>query len=210
MFKGELAYKRSDASTALTAKKWLYDGRKVNQGESSKPAKIVKARKKPVPKGFQALESYGAATSDQADGLNLHDKDEDEGKSKLYGVWQTKKWSSPRVGPNDRIPVNEFRNVELALLNPGLIHLELRRLGVPYAPYLLGFEGRGGNRTPTIRGLVVYKHNVDLLHEAHLEFEIQAVENEYKERQRVIYGRWKRLIVGMMTKDRLEREYAND
>ena len=77
-----LVYKRSDAITALTAKKWLYDGRKVKQGELSKPAEIVKARKKPVPKGFQALESYGATTSDQADGLNLHDKDEDEGKHK--------------------------------------------------------------------------------------------------------------------------------
>jgi len=189
MFKGELVYKRSDASTALTARKWLYDGRKVKQEELSKPAKIVKARKKPVPKGFQALESYGATTSDQADGLNLHDKDEDEGKNKLYGVWQTKKWSPPRVGPNDRIPVNEFRNVELALLNPGLIHLELRRiaqvakrLGVPYAPCLLGFEGHGSNRTPTIHGIVVHKHNVDLLHEAHLEFESQAVEIEYKEK----------------------------
>ena len=217
MFKGELVYKRSDAITALTAKKWLYDGRKVKQGELPKPSKIVKARKKPVPKGFQALESYGATTSDQADGLNLHDKDEDDGKNKLYGVWQTKKWSPPRVGPNDRIPVNKFRNVELALLNPGLIHLELRRiaqvakqLGVPYAPCLLGFEGHGGNRTPTIRGIVVHKRNVDLLQEAHLEFESQAVENEYKERQRAIYGRWKRLIVGMMTKERLERVYGND
>ena len=176
-------YKRSDASTALTAKKWLYDRRKVKQGELSKPAKIVKARKK------EALESYGATTFDQADGLNLHDKDEDEGKNKLYGVWQTKKWSPPQVGPNDRIPVNQFRNVELAVLNPGLIHLELRQitqvvkhLGVPYALCLLGFEGHGSNRTPTIHGIVVHKHNVDLLHEAHLEFESQAVEIEYKEK----------------------------
>mmetsp|Transcript_21013 Transcript_21013/g.30911 ORF Transcript_21013/g.30911 Transcript_21013/m.30911 type:complete len:115 (-) Transcript_21013:107-451(-) len=110
-----------------------------------------------------------------------------------------------------------LRNDELTLLNPGLIHLELRRiaqvakrLGLSYAPCLLGFEGHGGNRTPTIRGIIVYKHTVDLLEEAHLEFESQAVENEYKEKQRAIYGRWKRLIVGTMTKKRLEREYAND
>jgi xeroderma pigmentosum group C-complementing protein len=63
---------------------------------------------------------------------------------------------------------------------------------------------------PTIRGIVVHEHNADLLREAHVEFQSQLVENEYKERQREIYGKWKRLIKGVMTKERLEREYAND
>jgi len=57
---------------------------------------------------------------------------------------------------------------------------------------------------------VVHQHNAELLHEAHIEMQSQSVENEYKERQRSIYGRWKRLIVGAMTKERLAREYAND
>jgi xeroderma pigmentosum group C-complementing protein len=74
----------------------------------------------------------------------------------------------------------------------------------------LGFEGHGGNRTPTIRGIVVHEHNDELLREAHVEMESQLVEDEYKERQRLIYGKWKRLIKGVLTKERLAREYVND
>jgi xeroderma pigmentosum group C-complementing protein len=219
IFKGEMVYKRIDASKAYMAKKWLYNGRKVQDNELPKPAKIVKARKKPIQKGFQALSSYGTTTDHQDVDLKLklNPLEEDDGNNKLYGIWQTKKWSPPYVGPNDKIPVNDHRNVELELLNPGLVHLELYRiakaakqLGVPYAPCLLGFEGHGGNRTPTIRGIVVHEHNADLLREAHVEMQSQLVETEYKERQREIYGKWKRLIKGMMTKERLAREYAND
>ena len=218
IFKGEMVYKRSDASKALIAHKWLYQGRKVKENELKKPAKIVKARKKPMKKGFQALSSYGTTTESQAENLKNNSLEpEDDGKNKLYGIWQTKKWSPAYIAPNDAIPVNEFKNVELALLNPGLVHLELyriaqvaKRLGVPYAPCLLGFEGHGGNMTPTIRGIVVHTHNSDLLREAHVEMQSMLVENEYKEKQREIYGKWKRLIKGVLTKERLEREYAND
>lgn len=217
-FKGEKVLKRSDVSTALTAKKWLYEGRKVKDAELKNPAKTIKARRKPAKKGFQALTSYGTTTETQEANLAATSAtEEDDGMNKLYGIWQTKRWKPQYVGPNDPIPVNDHKNVELALLNPGLAHIELYRiakvakqLGVTYAPCLLGFEGHGGNRTPTIRGIVVHEHNVGLLKEAHLEVQSQLVENEYKERQRAIYGKWKKLIVGVLTKERIAREYAND
>lgn len=217
IFKGEMVYRRSDASTAYTSNKWLYRGRKVREKEIPKPAKVIKARKQPMKKGFQALSSYGATTDTQDVDLKANLSIESDGKNRLYGIWQTVKWNPPFVGPDDPIPVNDHRNVELALLNPGLVHLELYRiakvakqLGVPYAPCLLGFEGHGGNRTPTIRGIVVHEHNADLLREAHVEMQSQMVEKEYKERQKEIYGKWKRLIKGVVTKERIAREYAND
>jgi len=80
----------------------------------------------------------------------------------------------------------------------------------PYAPCLLGFEGHGGNRTPTIRGIVVHEHNVDLLTEAFTEFERHAVEREHEEQQKKVLQRWKKLIRGILLKDRLEREYGGD
>lgn len=221
MFKGELVYKRSDVSSALPAKKWLYESRKVRKSELSKPVKKIKARKKPLKKGFLALNSYGGdATKSQAEILalsvangNFEEKDD---KMHIYGRWQTDAWSPPYVGPNDEIPVNEHKNVERALMNPGLVHLELhrislvaRKLGIPYAPCLLGFEGHGGNRTPTIRGIVVHKHNADLLREAHTEYESQTVEDAYKKKQEEIYRRWRRLINGVLTTERLKREYGN-
>ena len=216
IFKGELIYRRSDISVALTAKKWLYEGRKVKEAELSKPAKKVKARKKSAPKTFRALTSYGVSdTSEQK--VDDDSFVEDDGMDWIYGRWQTEKWSPEPVGPDDEIPVNEYKNVELTLINPGLVHLEVRgiakvakKLAIPYAPCLLGFEGHGGNRTPTIRGIVVHEHNADLLRCAYTEWESQAVEQEHAQRRKAIYGRWKRLIVGMLTKERLDRQYGGE
>jgi len=221
VFKGQLVYKRSDVSTALAAKKWLYKGRKVKDNEMGKPAKKVKARKKPISTSFQELGSYGISTKEQsikdAVGGNPSDDTESDGMERLYGIWQTDAWSPKPVGPDEDIPANEYRNVELALLNPGLVHLEQRgmskvakRLGIPYAPCLLGFEGHGGNRTPTIRGIVVHAHNTELLNEAFTEWESQSLEQEHKKRQTEIHRRWKRLVVGLLTKERLDREYGGE
>lgn len=216
IFKGELIYRRSDISVALTAKKWLYEGRKVKENELSKPAKKVKARKRSAPKTFRALTSYGVSdTSEQK--VDDESYVDDDGMDWIYGRWQTEKWGPEPVGPDDEIPVNEYKNVELALINPGLVHLEVRgmakvakKLAIPYAPCLLGFEGHGGNRTPTIRGIVVHQHNADLLRCAYTEWESQAVEQEHDQRRKAIYGRWKRLIVGMLTKERLDRQYGGE
>jgi len=215
VFKGELVYRRSDVSKAQRAQKWLYQGRKVRQEELTKPAKQVKARKKPASKGFQALDSYGISEVSQRDQIAAIDREMSPssapGMDNLYGIWQTDPWSPEYVGPDDEIPRNEYRNVELALINPGLAHIDLprvapiaRKLGIPYAPCMLGFE----KRAPSIRGIVVHDHNVDLLKEARLEWESHAVEKEREDRRKQVLNRWKRLVVGVMTKERLEREYA--
>lgn len=220
IFKGEIVYKRDDVSTALTSKKWLYKNRKVRASELKHPAKRIKARKKSPKKGFQPLQNYGAEADETQQDLlvasiaNGDFETMDDGMQHLYGIWQTDPWSPQYIGPNDDIQVNEYNNVELALINPGLIHLDLHRislvakkLGIPYAPCLLGFEGHGGNRTPTIRGIVVHEHNVDILREAHTEYESQIVEDAYKRKQDEIIRRWKRLVNGILTSARLKREY---
>ena len=81
-----------------------------------------------------------------------------------------------------------------------------RKLGVPYAPCMLGFERRGN---PKIKGIVVHDHNVDLIREASVEWESHVAEKESKERQKQVVKRWKRLIVGLLTKERLERDYGS-
>ena len=78
----------------------------------------------------------------------------------------------------------------------------------PYAPCLLGFEGHGGNRTPTISGIVVHQHNETLLREAHVEMASNLLEQENENRQQMILKKWKRLLVGILVKDRLDRAYG--
>ncbi|KAL7551264.1 hypothetical protein ACHAWF_014450 [Thalassiosira exigua] len=217
VFKGELVYRRSDVSKALRAEKWLYHGRKVKQSELGKPSKQIKARKRPTTKGFKALSSYGITEDAQNDMIATMEKTKegDNEMDDLYGRWQTDPWSPAYVGPTDAIPTNAYKNVELALINPGLTHMDQPRLAsiakklmVPYAPCMLGYEGHGGNRAPTIRGIVVHDHNVALLREAYLEWESHIVEEEQKKRRNEILRRWKRLVVGILTKERLDREYG--
>lgn len=223
VFKGELVYKRTDVSTALSQRKWPYKGRRVLAAELTKPIKRVKARKKPASKNFKPLQTYGVGSSnDGSEGQRakvLADASEplDDGMENLYAMWQTEPWSPPYVGPNDPIPTNEFKNVELELLNPGLVHIDERgvagvakKLGVPYAPCLLGFEGHGGNRTPTIRGIVVHQHNEQLIREAAYESTSFAIETEHEKRKQIVYKRWKKLLVGLLTKDRIEKAYGDD
>ena len=217
IFKGTPVYRRSDVHTALTSKKWLYQGRKVRDEEIAKPVKRVKARKRPTSKGFRPLRSYGvgdgndgseeARQRDIAKGSEL--EEENDGVQNLYAHWQTMPWSPDPVGPNDPIPVNEYNNIELALINPGLVHLDqhgtsrvAKKLGIAYAPCLLGFEGHGGNRTPSIRGIVVHEHNAGVVREAHMEFMSFQLEKEHEKRAERIRDRWNRLIVGVLTKER--------
>ena len=225
MFKGELVFRRCEVSTARDAKRWLYEGRKVKDNEMGKPIKRVKARKKPTPTGFQALHSYGVGHgndgSEEARQKEIEKAESlengEDGMKDLYAVWQTIPWSPAPVGPDDEIPINEYRNVELALINPGLIHLDAPRmsvvaknLGIPYAPCLLGFEGRGGNRTPSIKGIVVHVHNGELLTEAYAEYEYHGLEQEQQVRKNKILRRWKTLIQGILIKAHVDREYGED
>jgi hypothetical protein len=131
LFKGAPVYRRSDVHTALVAKKWLYQGRKVKEDGMGTPVKRVKARTKAAPKGFQPLRSYGVGEgndgSEEARQKEMQKatkpNENDDGMDNLYAHWQTVPWSPLPVGPNDPIPVNEYSNIELELLNPGLEHL---------------------------------------------------------------------------------------
>ena len=140
---------------------------------------IVKAKIKSTKSdGFQALKSFGVRCLITQEQDLLDRKTDNSEKSdrmeSLYLIWQTRKWLPPFVSANDKIPVNEYRNVELVLLNPGLVHLRKKRianvakkLSILYAPRLVRFEGA----KPKIQGIVVHEHNSELLFEGHVECE---------------------------------------
>lgn len=129
VFKGELVFRRSDVECALAAKRWLYKGRKVKESELTKPIKRIKARKKSS-KNFKSLKTYGIGEGNDGSQearekqLEAASKPLDDGKENLYASWQTDLWSPAPVRPNDPIPVNEHNNIELELLNPGLVHID--------------------------------------------------------------------------------------
>jgi xeroderma pigmentosum group C-complementing protein len=135
-FKGERIYRRTDVRLLLPAKKWLYKGHKVKDEELDRPTKRIKARKKSLPQGFKALQSYGVGQANdgseehRANQLEMASQPLEDGMEDVYAPWQTIPWSPPPVGPDEAIPVNEFRNIELKLLNPGLVHVVEDRIAV--------------------------------------------------------------------------------
>lgn len=216
MFKGEIVYRRRDVSIARPAKKWLYEGRKVKEVEMNKPIKKIKKKKSSGNGKFKALSTYGVVGQEQTMSLEDIHKKEDDGMEHLYGKWQTEPWTPLYILPSDPLPVNEYNNIEKALINPGLVHMPqphlskvARKLGIPYAPCLLGFDGHQGNGTPIIQGIVVHEHNEDILREAFMEWESGMIEKESQTRRRAILDRWTRLTRGLLTRDRLERKYGD-
>ncbi len=227
--KGERVFLRSDVSIARPARQWPYHGRRVKDGEA--PVKKVKARKGPKrAKAFQALTTYGVGKVNDGSEVQrasiLEDADrqaeldsqtlEQGDEEWLYAIWQTDPWSPPYVGPTDPISVNNHRNVEKALLPPGLLHIDVRgaaavakKLCIPYAPCLIGFEGHGGNRTPSLSGIVVHEHNADLVQEAIREVSQYEILNEEEKRRKTVLQRWKKIMVGLLLKERIERQYGN-
>jgi len=226
LFAGESVYLRRDVSVALEAKAWLYQGRKVKESLVSSPLIRLKPRKKAAnKKGFVALSSYGVGagndgsekqrvTEEAAASIPL-DKLDEQKERLLYGRWQTDKWSPPYVGPQDPIPLNEHNNVELALLNPGLVHIDIpiaavqvaKQLDVPYAPCLLGFNSSQG--TPIIRGIVVHEVHSEMIQHGAQEINHYKAEKQGRERQRLIKKSWKKLMSSILVKRRLDREYGD-
>jgi xeroderma pigmentosum group C-complementing protein len=128
MFKGEIVYRRSDVFATKEAKKWLYEGRRVRDNE--KPIKRIQARKKVTPQGFRPLSNYGVGvTNDGSDEfrrkqIEIGSAMETDGKKDLFAIWQTEPWRPAFIGPEDPIPKNDYGNMELALMNPGLEHID--------------------------------------------------------------------------------------
>ena len=226
LFAGEFVYLRRDVTTALEPRAWLYKGRKVKSCEQDKPAIRLSPRKKPASKQrFKPLRTYGVGVdNDNSERKNEMENassscKEDEflrsGDRRLYALWQTVPWAPEPVGPQDPIPLNEHKNVELGLLNPGLVHIDMpgeavhaaKVLGVPYAPCLIGF-GTSGKGGPVVRGIVVHSHNAAVIQQATEEIRQHKYEKENDERQERAKKLWKKLMVGILVKQRVAREYG--
>jgi xeroderma pigmentosum group C-complementing protein len=133
---GQLAqhkvYSRSNVHTLHTKDRWIREMRQVNDNES--PYKTVK----------------GKSTSEL----------------ELFGKWQTHPWTPPKA-IDGMVPKNDRGNVELwsdAHLPEGTVQIQLqgasticRKLGIDYAPALVGFEIRGGRSVPVLDGIIICK-----------------------------------------------------
>ncbi|XP_018327473.1 DNA repair protein complementing XP-C cells homolog [Agrilus planipennis] len=191
--RGEPVYSRYCVYTLHSREIWLKQAKVVKRGE--KPYKIVKARPK-----------YDKLSGKVITDLPLE----------IFGMWQVEDYDPP-TAENGVVPRNAYGNVDLfkeCMLPKGCVHLRLPglnkiayKLKIDCAEAVTGFDFHGGWSHPIIDGYVVCVEYEDILVAAwHMEQE----EQERKEQEKIekrIYGNWKKLIKGLLIRERLNAKY---
>lgn len=186
VFKSELVYPRNLVKQLFTIENWKRKGRHIPDG--TPPYKTS------VSKGKQALV-----------------KD-------LYGEWQTVDFPRPRLDENGKIVKNQFGNIEVFnqfMIPLGCVHLHnnqlkniAKSLDIDYAPAVVDFEHGKGRSFPVFDGIIVLEAHQEILLEALRQVRQSLDAKERAKREALVYQRWKGLIMGIVLKFRLDRDYA--
>jgi hypothetical protein len=178
LFRGQPVYPRTCVQTLRSERKWLQEcGRQVRAEELGAPVAVVQRKRRRAPKRSLAqVESV-----EQLPAVPLESMEE---RIPLYGEWQTERFEPPPV-VDGVVPKNSFGNYELwnpSCLPDGATHVVLpriapvaSRLGISFAPAVVGFEWRAGVSTPKIEGVVVPAESADVLRAAWEESEAARV-----------------------------------
>lgn len=197
--KGLPVYPRSCVQTLQSRHGWLREGLQVRENEL--PAKVVTRPKR-------TFSAQSAQSSANEDGLKP--------TLELYGVWQLEPLQLPRA-VNGIVPKNERGQVDVwsdKCLPPGTVHLRLprlfqvaKRLGMDYAPAMVGFDYRSGRCLPVFDGIVVCTEFKSAILEAYAEEEEQRQAEERKQEEAQALSRWYQLLCSIVTRQRLKDSY---
>ncbi|KAH1011769.1 hypothetical protein HUJ04_001064 [Dendroctonus ponderosae] len=198
--RGEAVYPRACVYTLHSRDIWLKQAKVVRMGEQ--PYKIVKAR----PKWDKARPKWDKLSNQVITDQLLE----------IFGSWQVQDYEPP-TAENGVVPRNAFGNVDLfkpCMLPKGCVHLRLpglnkiaKKMNIDCASAIVGFDFHGGWSHPCYDGFVVCKEYEDQL--------ICAWDNEQEEMERKeqmqhdkrVYGNWKKLIRGLLIRERLKAKY---
>ncbi|XP_063989217.1 DNA repair protein complementing XP-C cells homolog [Diachasmimorpha longicaudata] len=134
----------------------------------------------------------------------------------LFGQWQTSPYIPPEV-KDGIIPRNEYGNVDLfkqCMLPKGAVHIDLpglnriaRKLKIDCAPACVGFNFGCRGALPAFEGFIVPEEHEDTLREAWEEEQVLAAKRAREKRDKRIWGNWRKLIRGVMIRERLAAKY---
>ncbi|KAI8440233.1 hypothetical protein MSG28_001612 [Choristoneura fumiferana] len=192
--RNEPVYARECVYICRSRDVWLKEAKVVRLGE--KPYKIVTARPK----------------WDRLSNKCIKDK-----PLEIFGPWQVQDYEPP-VAENGIVPRNAYGNVELfkdCMLPKGTAHIKLpglnkvaKKLNIDCAPAMTGFDFNGGWSHPVYDGFVVCKEFEEIITEAWLKDQEDQERREREKTEARVYGHWKKLIRGLMIKERLKLKYG--
>ncbi|KAG8035128.1 hypothetical protein G9C98_001618 [Cotesia typhae] len=116
----------------------------------------------------------------------------------LFGKWQTNQYDPP-VAKNGIIPRNEYGNVDLfkqCMLPKGTVHIDL-----------IGFNFGCRGAMPMTQGYVVCEEHEETLRDAWNQEQIEAEKRAKEKRDKRIWGNWKKLIRGVLIKEKIAYKY---
>ena len=190
---GDAIYSRHCVHTLCSRETWLKRARVVKPDQE--PYKIVKARPK----------------YDKLSGMKIKDL-----PLEVFGEWQTKQYEPPEA-KDGIVPRNEYGNVDLfqqCMLPKGTVHVNLpglyrvaRKLNIDCASAVVGFNFGGMGAVPALEGFVVCAEYEDTLREAWEAEQVEAMKRAKEKRDKRVYGNWKRLIHGLIIRERLVAKY---
>ena len=212
--KGEPVFARECVKTLQGRTAWLKEGRVVRLGQA--PYKTVRARPK----------------YDRSTGAKVAEE-----QLEVFGAWQTELYVPPpaRDGKVPRNEYGNVELFKPWMLPAGTVHIPIqgmkavvRKTGIDAAPAMVGWEFSGGGAHPVYDGVVVCQENAEVLMDAwNQEQEMQARRAQEKREKRVrlviitcnrkfgvvilhgtqVLDNWKRLIRGMVNKERIMAKY---
>ncbi|PAN35381.1 hypothetical protein PAHAL_6G204200 [Panicum hallii] len=197
--KGHPVYPRSCVQTLQSRHGWLREGLQIRENEL--PAKFVTR-----PKSTFNAQSVQSSANEDALKPTLE----------LYGEWQLEPLQLPHA-VDGIVPKNERGQVDVwseKCLPPGTVHLRLprlfqvaKRLGIDYAPAMVGFDYRSGRCLPVFDGIVVCTEFKHAILEAYAEGEEQRRAEERKQEEAQALSRWYQLLCSIVTRQRLKDSY---
>lgn len=190
---GEAIYSRYCVHTLCSRETWL------------KKARVVKP-KQDAYKIVKALPKY-----DKLSGMKIKDS-----ALELFGEWQTTEYDPPEA-KNGIVPRNEYGNVDLfkkCMLPKGTVHINLpglnriaRKLNIDCVAAVVGFNFGYMGAVPATEGFVVCTEYEDTLRDAWETEQVEAAKRAREKREKRIYGNWKKLIRGLLIKEKLSQKY---
>ncbi|XP_062557651.1 DNA repair protein complementing XP-C cells homolog [Armigeres subalbatus] len=137
----------------------------------------------------------------------------------LFGHWQTDEYVPPEA-VGGRVPRNAYGNIEIfkdCMLPKGTVHLKqinisktCRRLNVDYAIAVVGFGIHAGGNHPVFEGIVICKEFEQKVLAEYEHDQQQQVRRQHEKREKRIYDNWRKLIRGMLIRNKLRNKYNFD